>query len=179
MNKFRMNFLKRFSERFSSKNNGGFSLLELVLAVGIILTLSTGGAIAAVTVQESAQKALVNNAVDEVYTVALSKSNMDDNQFNNPAFLAADEWIDTSDKESSKGVDLRGFLVDENGNITEDRSATIVIVGVSKGLGYDKDGYPYFYWKTELDVDKADMWNLIQKHNAYLKEHENDKTNNM
>lgn len=165
------NFYKNIVKRVElSGNSKGFTLLELVVAVGIIITLSTGGFTAAAKVQESSQKALVNNSVDEVYTLAVSRSESDKNAFENPAFLAADEWIQTSDKDSTKGVDLRGFLVDENGNITEDKNDTMVIVGVSKGLGYDKDGYPYFYWKTELDVDKATMWNLIQQHNQYLEE---------
>lgn len=159
----------------TSSNKNGFSLVEVVIAVAIVGIVVTGTFTAILKTQETSQKLLVNNAVNEVYTAAISKKDSNDGSSENPAFVAADQWVQSSDKDSAKGVDLRGFMIDENGNITEDKNDTIVIVGVSKGLGYDKDGYPYFYWRSDFKIDKAEMWQLLQKHNQYL---EQQKQNN-
>lgn len=160
-------FKKKFVYLWTFRDTNGFSLVETIVAVTLLALLTMGGFVITGKLQESAQQTIVENAVNEVYTSAFSIKELSKNDNSNPAFLAADEWVRTSDKESSKGVDLRGFMVDENGEITEDREATVVIVGVAKGLGYDKDGYPYLYWRTTLDTNKSHMWNLIQKHNEY------------
>lgn len=54
------------------KEDHGFSLLELVVAVGILLTLTLGGTTAYGFVRQNAREAAVNNAADQAFQQAVA-----------------------------------------------------------------------------------------------------------
>lgn len=153
-------------------NDAGFSLLELVVAVSIILILGVGGVVSYQAITHNAHRATIDSTIDPVFTMATAyrDSGTTDHYTTgqNPAFVAASQWMETTD-EDYKGIDLRGFMVDQHGQITENPNDHIVIVAVSNKLGFDRDGYPYFKWKTDIpNMDKATMWQLIQQQNALI-----------
>jgi len=64
-------FLKERHERL--KQDNGFSLLELVVAVGILLILTLGGLLAYNGITDNARNAAVQKAANEVYDTAMAR----------------------------------------------------------------------------------------------------------
>lgn len=77
-------------------DDSGFTLLELVIAVGILLVLTVGGLLAYNGIIYSARVAAVQSAADEVYKGAVAYES-------NGEFFdqAADEWNETSKKDKN------------------------------------------------------------------------------
>lgn len=75
-------------------NDSGFSLLELVVAVGILLVLTIGGLIAYSGITDNARNAAVQSAASEIYTAATAKEAAGETQTG--AEDAAQEWINSS-----------------------------------------------------------------------------------
>lgn len=84
-------------------NYEGFTLLEIVIAVGLLFILSSVGAIAVRTFDDNAKQAAVNRAAREVYDVARAK--LEDNNSKTDPADAATEY------NSSQ-------TPDENGNVS-------------------------------------------------------------
>lgn len=75
-------FTDSLKARAAAKNEGGFSLIDVVVTVAIIVALSVGGFVAYNGLIESAKSAAVAGAADQVYTasvVALNDGNPDTN----------------------------------------------------------------------------------------------------
>lgn len=68
--------LKKISETLKkNKNEDGFSLIDVVVTVAIVVALSVGGFIAYNGIVGNAQQAAVDGAADQVYTAAMVKYN--------------------------------------------------------------------------------------------------------
>lgn len=88
------------------KNDKGFSLLELVVAVGILMVLSVGGLLAYSGIQKNARVAAVQKAASEVFTGATAYRL--DNQPGSNGKQAQDEW---NGSRSGEGIEV---AVDES-----------------------------------------------------------------
>lgn len=86
--------IERVKQRWTEDRENGFSLLELVIAIGIILVLTVGGLIGYGAVQENAKKAATQAAASEVATAALAF----DTDGTNPAEDASAQWNETRAK---------------------------------------------------------------------------------
>lgn len=88
----------------------GFSLLELVVAVGILLVLTVGGLLAYNGITDNARQAAVDSAASEIYTAASAAEA--DNDPDTDAYKVGDEW-----EASQKGGSADGtFSVDSGLN---------------------------------------------------------------
>jgi len=86
-------FLERdFSRRL--RKDSGFSLLELVVSVGVLLTLTVGGLLAYNGIINSARQAAVNNAAETVYNRAMIYKT--DDKPGTTIQKAVDEWNEAS-----------------------------------------------------------------------------------
>lgn len=56
------------ARRDAAKNEGGFSLIDVVVTVAIIVALSVGGFVAYTGIVDNAKKAATASAADQVYT---------------------------------------------------------------------------------------------------------------
>lgn len=72
----------------------GFSLLELVVAVGILLVLTVGGLLAYNGITDNARQAAVESAASSIYTGGVA--NESDNDTATTFEGAADEWVSNS-----------------------------------------------------------------------------------
>lgn len=80
-------------------NDDGFSLLELVIAVGVLLVLSAVGLLAYNGITRNARMAAVQSAADEVYTGAAAyDANGDDYT------QAEKDWMETSKKDTANSI---------------------------------------------------------------------------
>ena len=115
------------------RNEEGFSLLELVVAVGILLVLTVGGLLAYNGITKNARVAAVQSAADEVYTGAVAYDS------NGQHYKDAEaEWMETRNGDS---------ITVEVGEKNLDGSFCVVaeMVGhpgitASKGSGCDNTG---------------------------------------
>lgn len=63
--------MKKFLKTFKNGNQEGFSLLELVIGVGIMLVLTVGGLLAYNGITANARQASVQRAASEIYDNAV------------------------------------------------------------------------------------------------------------
>ena len=63
------------ARREASKNEGGFSLIDVVITVAIIVALSVGGFVTYNGIVDNAKNAAVGAAADQVYTAAVVAQN--------------------------------------------------------------------------------------------------------
>lgn len=63
------------ARREAAKNEGGFSLIDVVVTVAIIVALSVGGFVAYTGLIDNAKKAAVAGAADQVYTAIVVAEN--------------------------------------------------------------------------------------------------------
>ena len=94
--------MKRIFKRLDAwkwKRDDGFSLLELVVAVGILLILTVGGLLAYTGIQKQARIAAVQSAASEVLTGAAAHQL--DNKSTTNAVDAQIEWNKTSKKDKA------------------------------------------------------------------------------
>lgn len=92
-------YLKRLTKYKKQVNDNGFSLLELVVAVGILLVLTGGGLLAYGGIQKRARVAAVESAASEVLTGAAAFQL--DNKSDTNAVDAETEWNSTSKKDKN------------------------------------------------------------------------------
>lgn len=90
--------VKLAKDRFENAKDAGFSLIELVVAISIMLILSVGGLLAYTGITKNAKKAAVDAAASDVFTAALAYENDTDDKTS--ALTAKTEW-ETSAKDSS------------------------------------------------------------------------------
>lgn len=83
------------ARREAAKNNDGFSLLELVVAVGILLVLTVGGLLAYNGITDNARDAAVESAASEVYTAAVAFEASGKMTPEIAAQTAEKNWMDT------------------------------------------------------------------------------------
>jgi len=69
-----MKILKKFLERNNKFNQDGFTLMEMVVAVGVLLALSVGGFLAYSGITENAKQAKVEEAVSKTLNAAVMYS---------------------------------------------------------------------------------------------------------
>jgi len=89
--------LKRITQLNTKKKSfheDGFSLLELVVAVGILLVLTVGGLLAYNGITNNARQASVNNIADEIYTVV--SANLSDNDSSSTIASAMENWAESA-----------------------------------------------------------------------------------
>lgn len=119
-------------------NDDGFSLLELVVAVGILLILTVGGLLAYNGLTRNARVAAVQSAADEVLTGAVaadvqgkSKEEIED---------VGDEWTNTGKGVITTTVDAsdRTCIVVEA--VHKEHKDIKSIRGTGNGCEYDNDG---------------------------------------
>ena len=75
------------ARRDAAKNEGGFSLIDVVVTVAIIVALSVGGFVAYSGIVDNAKAAATASAADQVYT-AITVANTDGG-FGNPTQIVA------------------------------------------------------------------------------------------
>lgn len=85
------NVIEFVKARREAAKNDGFSLLELVVAVGILLVLTVGGLLAYNGITNNARQAAVDSAASEIYTAASAYEA--DNDPKTKAEDAATEWV--------------------------------------------------------------------------------------
>ena len=84
------NFLNTLeTKRAAAKEEGGFSLIDVVVTVAIIVALSVGGFIAYNGIVDNAKQASLDGAADQVYTAAIVSLN-DASTTTNPDQVADD-----------------------------------------------------------------------------------------
>lgn len=108
--------VKLAKDRLENAKDAGFSLIELVVAISIMLILSVGGLLAYTGITKNAKKAAVDAAASDVFTAALAYENDTDPDPENPtttAALAAEEW-----KKSAKDGSINVEAKVENGKLT-------------------------------------------------------------
>lgn len=125
------NLLKKVAERREAAKDAGFSLLELVVAVGILLVLTVGGLLAYNGITDNARDAAVQSAASEVYTSAAAYEA--DNKTDTVASDAGTEWSATdatdSNMEARSGVDAEGKV----GSIVERKQGATVTHSSARG----------------------------------------------
>lgn len=119
--------VKLAKDRFENAKDAGFSLIELVVAISIMLILSVGGLLAYTGITKNAKKAAVDAAASDVFTAALAYEN--DTDPGTGADDAAEEWK-TSAKDDSITVTATAAngkltVLAKNGDIESTRSGTI------------------------------------------------------
>lgn len=141
---------KYFKERVERIEQNGFSLIELVVAVGVILVLSTGGLLAYNGVMNNARNGAVQKAAKEVLTGAAAYQA--DGKAATIAKDAETEWNATSKKDTSGKAQI-AVVVDEQptclkvtathvkGNEAI-RQAGAGCIGDENGNGGDETGTP-------------------------------------
>lgn len=113
----------------------GFSLLELVVAVGILLVLTVGGLLAYSGITDNARQAAVDSAASEVYTAAAAYEA--DNQASTVAADAGTEWTGSAKADSGltarSGVNANG----EVGVVVERASGSTITHTAERGAAED------------------------------------------
>lgn len=89
MNKI-SNVIEFVKARKEAKGDEGFSLIELVVAVGILAILSVTGVVAYSQITKNARETATTSAAAEVFTAAVAYEN--DNDTATTAKTAMDEW---------------------------------------------------------------------------------------
>jgi type II secretory pathway pseudopilin PulG len=91
--------MKNFSEilkaRQEAKGESGFSLLEMVVAMGILIVLTVGGILAYNGITDNARQAAVDTAAKGVYTAAVAYES--DNDGGTDRDTAVTEYNDSAD----------------------------------------------------------------------------------
>lgn len=114
----------------------GFSLLELVVAVGILLVLTVGGLLAYSSITDNARQASVNNLADEIYTVVAA--NLSDTDSTTTIESAMENWAEnagyTEDQtvfyKSATGVTIYTTKTDEYPTV---KPAHIIVIQTETG----------------------------------------------
>lgn len=125
------NILKKVAERREAAKDAGFSLLELVVAVGILLVLTVGGLLAYNGITDNARTAAVESAASEVYTSAAAYEA--DNQTDTVASDAGTEWTGTAKADS--GLEARSGVTADGkvGAVVERTSGSTVTHTSTRG----------------------------------------------
>lgn len=106
------NAIVKARKNIAERAEDGFSLLELVVAVGILLVLTVGGLLAYNGITDNARTAAVDSAASEVYTSAAAYE-ADSSELTS-ASDAGDEWTATAKTDSGmvaeSGVNADGEI---------------------------------------------------------------------
>lgn len=97
-------YLKKLEEKrkLLSNKDDGFSLLELVVAVGILLILTVGGTLAYTMIKENTEKAATKSAVSDVFVAAVNYES--DQEIGTDAQRAVDEWNGSTKQKDGKPI---------------------------------------------------------------------------
>lgn len=101
--------VKEMFKKLNKKNDNGFSLLELVVSIGILLVLTVGGLIGYSAISDNAKQAAVERAASDVVKAIAIKESSSSFTASNISFQtvssnkvysepqdAADEWMETA-----------------------------------------------------------------------------------
>lgn len=111
------------ARRDAAKNEGGFSLIDVVVTVAIIVALSVGGFVSYSGIVENAKAAATASAADQVYTAVAVNAN--DGGLADPT--------ETYNNSSSSitvvtdGTRVAAFHEEVAGSLTEDSTVTEVL----------------------------------------------------
>lgn len=128
-------------EFLKNRREEGFSLLELVVAVGIMMTLTTGAAMGYQSVRKNTRIAFTNTVAAEVFTKAVANKN--DQSSGTTPFSAAQEYYAT------KGNDHITIL------LLEENSKPVTILAINDAITMRDTGYFYTAYKSEKSADEA------------------------
>jgi len=110
--------MKKISESFKARRaaklqaEDGFSLIDVVVTVAIIVALSVGGFIAYNGIISNAQKAAVQGAADQVYTAAMTAYNSTDGD--SAALTAAVDKVEEDYNASSDVIEVEVTIDGDN-----------------------------------------------------------------
>lgn len=105
------NVIEFVKARKEAKGDEGFSLIELVVAVGILAILSVTGVVAYSQITKNSRETAVKNAASEVYTAAVAYQ-ADGNPKTDPAKVG-EEYTASSD-----GITVTSAVAGENITVT-------------------------------------------------------------
>lgn len=113
------------------KNEDGFSLLELVVAVGILLVLTTGGLLAYSGITKNARVSSTQAAASDVLTVAITYDNEGKNYKK-----AEEEWMNSANKDNKDNPIVNvSSSKDDNGEICVVAEMKDYNIKSNKGVG--------------------------------------------
>lgn len=101
------------ARRDSAKSQGGFSLIDVVVTVAIIVALSVGGFIAYTGIVDNAKGAALSSAADQIRTGGTVASN-DSDPATTPASVAG---LFASSSDGEYTVDVTGMTLPDKGSI--------------------------------------------------------------
>lgn len=170
--------------------DGGFSLLELVIAVGVLLVLTVGGLLAYNGITKNARQAAVNNAADTVYNRAMEYKT--DNLSETNLQTAIDEWntasgalpdeVAVANVVAAIGVNKEKIVVEGTdlgyddfeikatyGDPNDDKPDKIQAVKRSVGAPLEEDDYPveirseaFYVEKLGSDADNDLLYQIVR-----------------
>lgn len=124
-----VNMKPSLTKRSDLFNQDGFSLLELVIAVGILLILSVGGVSAYGSMQDNADDAALDQAAQMVYDAAVAYD-VDGND--NTSYEKAKKDYDYSKSKKSNGESTAG---NREITITISKDDTTGVISVTASMG--------------------------------------------
>lgn len=125
-----INFINSRKE-LKNNNNGGFSLIELVVAVGILAILSVTGVVAYSQITERALKTAVDSTTLEIYT-AVTAAVVDGDDKTDPQKIADD--FEASFSSDNYVVDYR--------RATSTRNYSVAVTDLDTGYTSNLGGHP-------------------------------------
>lgn len=82
-------FQNSFKKMIEKHDQNGFSLIEMVIAVGIVLSLSVGGVVGYNAIRNNATKAQIKNNMQEMYLITFNAKNTGNSE---DVFNAIQSW---------------------------------------------------------------------------------------
>ena len=116
MNKI-SNVIEFVKARKEAKGDEGFSLIELVVAVGILAILSVTGVVAYSQITTNARQTAVDSAVAEVFTAAVAYEN-DNDPTGTTAKTAVDDWNAAAGENAQITINAPTKATDDDGVTT-------------------------------------------------------------
>lgn len=113
--------MNKMKEKVELSNEDGFSLLELVIAIGIILVLTVGGLIGYSAISENSKKAAVESAASDVMTAAMVRNANGDNIMDEE-YNPSTEWNESAKDDS---IITEMFITDDANGSDGDSILTV------------------------------------------------------
>jgi len=130
--------MNRLAERISklrNRDDQGFSLIDVVVTVAIIVALSVGGFVSYSGIVNTAKQGAVDYAASNVYRSAVVYENDGNNDTN--ACSAVDEY-----NGNAEGIKVSLIVPDGKGEVSVDSSGNVSNANVYYGKNDDRNTYP-------------------------------------
>lgn len=130
--------MNRFTERISKlreRDNRGFSLIDVVVTVAIIVALSIGGFVGYGAIVNNAKQGAVDYAATNVYRSAVVFENDGDDSTN--ACTAVDRYNSTSE-----GIAVSLIVPDGKGEVSVSSDGTVSNANIYYGKDDSRNTYP-------------------------------------